>query len=57
MSLEIVSQRTSTTMCMFTLGLKQLIIWGGGGNTIPLQPEDTKIIIYTGKTGLTPDTI
>lgn len=59
MSLEIVSQRTSTTMCMFTLGLRQLIvIWGEKKTTIPLQPEDIKkIIIYTGKTGLTPDTI
>lgn len=58
MSLKIVSQRTSTTMCMFTQWVSNNGFLFGGEKTISLQPEDIKeIIIYTGKTGLTPDTI
>lgn len=60
MSLEIVSQRTSTSMCVLHTGFETTDCYRGKKKTttIPLQPEDIKkIIIYNGKTGLTPDTI
>ena len=44
-------------MYVYTVGFKHLILIWGEKKTISLQPEDIKeIIIYTGKTGLTPDT-